>query len=100
MKTLQRIYQITPIDEAMKVLLDHGFRSALRRDRDAARQVPGPPRRRFSTDGRGHAGLRKAQQVSSVTLAVFGAAKQLRSSPPVFALSGPAPGRGRRPRPS
>ena len=87
-KTLQRIYQITPTDEAMKVLLDRGFRSAHDVTAMSHRKFLDRHGARFATDDEATLVYAKAQQVSSVTLAVSAAAQQLDSSPPVFALAG------------
>ncbi|MGH8604975.1 MAG: hypothetical protein ACREXR_19970, partial [Gammaproteobacteria bacterium] len=89
-KTVQRLYQITPTDESLKVLFDQGFKSAY--------DVVAFPYEVF-VDRFGHlfpsreeARLvyRKAQQVSVVTHNFFTIAKQLDSAPPVYAMSAPA----------
>lgn len=89
-KTLQRIYQVTPSNESMKVLLDHGFGSAhdvaaFPYDTFIARYGP-----RFPSLNEARLVYRKAAQVSAVTYSVFTAAKQLETAPGVHALA-PAP---------
>ena len=90
MKTVARLYQITPGNEQLKVLLLEGFTSA--------HDVTAMSSRKF-TERYGHkvggadiADLihRKAQQVTTVTYTFFGAAQQLDSSPTVFATAPPA----------
>lgn len=94
-KKLHRLYQITPTDDALKLALDAGFNSA----HDVAAipfetfvQGYGD---KFSTDAAVSLGMatqlyRKAQQVASVTYNFFTSAKQLDTTPPIYALSPPA----------
>jgi hypothetical protein len=89
-KKLQRLYQVTPSDEAMKVLLDNGFSAALELtamsyDTFLARYGPAFP----STEQAAHT-YRKAQQVAAVTNVVLGGAKQLAAAP-AFPFLSPAP---------
>jgi hypothetical protein len=87
LKTLQRVYQITPGNDAMKALLNEGLLSA--------QDVLAYPLEVF-LDRFGHlfpsaeeAKLvyRKAEQVSNITYSLFSLAKELDGSPPVFAMS-------------
>ena len=86
-KTLQRLYQITPSDAAMKVLLDHGFKRAS--------DVTAVPYKKFSQrygglfedDDQMRRTYAKAQQGNAIVYAFFGAAKQLAVAPPAHGLS-------------
>lgn len=96
MKTLQRVYQITPSNEAMPVLISLGMTSAY--DVVAYPEVEfvalfeakflelykKPP-----ASGLARMVSRKAKQVSSVTYNLFTIAKKLDSEPPVAGLSAP-----------
>lgn len=86
-KTLHRLYQITPTNESLKVLLDHGFTSA--------HDVTAFPHDDFIAL---HAHLfpsldeaqlvyRKSQQVTVTTHNFFSAAQKVTSNPPLFAVS-------------
>ena len=89
-RTLQRIYQMTPSDAAMPVLLKLGFTSAfdvvalpqnvfLERHGDA-----------FTSLEEATLVYRKAQQVSSVTHNLFTIARKLQSDAPLYGISGQA----------
>lgn len=95
-KALQRVYQITPSDEAMPVLMELGITSAF--------DVMGYPEDRFvalfeakyftmhnktAPAGVAELVIRKAKQVSSVTYNLFAIAKKIESEPPIFGLSAP-----------
>jgi peptidoglycan hydrolase-like protein with peptidoglycan-binding domain len=89
-KTLQRLYQTSPSDQALKVLFNEGFKSA--------QDIVAFPYETFQ-DRYGHlfpsreearVVYRKAEQVSVVTYNFFTIAKQLDSAPPVAAISPPA----------
>lgn len=85
---LQRLYQATPTDHALGVLLEAGFDSAL--------QVASfPPDvfmerygARFASPHEARLVHRKAQQVSAVVRGVATAARELDSAPPVYAITG------------
>ncbi|MBE0465801.1 MAG: hypothetical protein IBX71_01070, partial [Candidatus Desulforudis sp.] len=96
LQTLQRVYQITPGNEAIPVLMSLGMTSAY--------DVMAYPEAAFvelfnakyleihkAAAASGLAGLvyRKAKQVSSVTYNLFTIAKKLDSEPPVAGLSAP-----------
>ena len=96
MKVLQRVYQITPSNEAMPVLLQLGMTSAY--------DVMAYPEIQFvalfeakyfelykkpAPAGVAVMVSRKAKQVSSVTYNLFTIAKKLDSEPPVAGLSAP-----------
>ncbi|MBK9316765.1 MAG: hypothetical protein IPM55_21345 [Acidobacteria bacterium] len=89
-KKLQRLYQVTPSDEALKVVLDLGFSSAY--DITAFTYDGFLTRFGHKFRSREEAQLvyRKSEQVTTVTYNFFTAAKQLESTPPVFAISPPA----------
>jgi len=89
LKTLQRVYQITPGNEAMPILLSLGLTSAYDIV-DLSQEVfldryghkfPSPEQARLV--------YRKAQQVSSVTYNLFTIAKKLDSESPVYGISAP-----------
>jgi Neuraminidase-like domain len=96
MKTLQRVYQITPSNEAMPVLISLGVTSAYDvmayseeefgalfagKYFDLYGKVP--------TQAESRLVYRKAKQVSSVTYNLFTIAKKLGSEPPVAGMSAP-----------
>ncbi len=89
-KTLARLYQITPGNEQLKVLLLEGFTAA--QDVTAMSSKKFTERYGAKLGGVDLASLihHKAQQVTTVTYTFFGAAQQLDSSPTVFAISPPA----------
>lgn len=97
LKTLQRIYQITPCNEAMPVLTRMKITSAF--------DVMACPEEQFiayfkaayvkvwqkpAPAGVPELVSRKAKQVSSVTYNLFAIAKKLDSEPPMMAISGTA----------
>ncbi|OLR93852.1 neuraminidase-like domain-containing protein [Actinokineospora bangkokensis] len=76
LRTLHRVYQLTPSDEALPVLLEHGLTSAF--DIVALSEADFISRfGAFFPDGQAHLVYRKAQQVSSVTYTLFTAARTL-----------------------
>ncbi|HEY9422994.1 MAG TPA: hypothetical protein VIW92_16400, partial [Thermoanaerobaculia bacterium] len=88
-KTLQRVYQITPSNEAMPTLMSLGLTSAydvvaLSRDVFLDRYE-----RYFPSRKEAELVYRKAQQVSSVTYNLFTIAKKIESDTPVYGLSAP-----------
>ncbi len=92
-KTLQRVYQITPGNDAMKVLLNEGLLSAqdvLAYPLDVFLERFGPL---FPSLEQARLVYRKAEQVSNLTYSLFTLASELDSAPPVFAMSAPAEAR-------
>ncbi|MEJ7870614.1 MAG: neuraminidase-like domain-containing protein [Rubrobacteraceae bacterium] len=89
-KTLQRVYQVTPSDEAMPVLMKLGLTSAY--DIVALSQETFLDRfgHKFPSIEQARLVYRKAQQVSSVTYNLFTIAKKLDSEAPVYGMSAPA----------
>src|SRR5581483_5533822 len=88
-KTLQRLYQITPTNESLKVMLDHGFTSAhdvVAYSYDDFQAFYG---NYFPSQDEAQLTYRKSQQISVVTSNFFSAAQQLTSTPPILALSAP-----------
>jgi hypothetical protein len=88
-KRLQRLYQITPSDESLKVLLDSGLKSAhdvARIPYDAFMRRFGP---RFPSMREAELVFRKAHQVKSTVLSHSQMAKSATSSPGMFATSPP-----------
>ncbi|XXY16741.1 neuraminidase-like domain-containing protein [Sorangium sp. So ce216] len=96
MKTLQRVYQITPNHEAMPVLMSQGITSAydvmaysessfLASYTARFRELYGwePPSEEVALI------YRKAQQVSSVTYNLFAIARKMDAEAPAYALSAP-----------
>ena len=90
LKTLQRVHQMTPSDEAMRVLLKLGLTSA----RDVtAMSKPEFLRRhgkKFPSVSVAELVYRKAQQVDSVTYNWLTIARKLDSEAPVYGISAPA----------
>ncbi len=92
-KKVQRIYQVTPTNEAMAVLLELGFTSALdvlAFPYDVFMQRFGYL---FPSQDEARWAYRKAEQVTPVTHSFFSAAKQLDTTPGIHALSPPASAR-------
>ncbi len=94
--TLQRVYQITPSDEAMPVLMSLDITSAFDVMAYAEEQFVAMFDARYAEiykepAPRGKATLiiRKARQVSSVTYNLFAIAKTLESNSPVAGISAP-----------
>lgn len=89
-KLTQRLYQITPTDESLKVLMTQGFTSA--QDVVAFPYDTFIDRfgQRFPSLDEARLVYRKAEQVSSVTFNFFTAAKQLDSAPSTHVTSPPA----------
>ena len=96
MKTLQRVYQITPSNEAMPVLISLGMTSAY--DVMAYSEVEFTALYagkyfdlygKVPTQAESRLVYRKARQVSSVTYNLFTIAKKLDSEPPVAGMSAP-----------
>jgi ABC toxin-like protein/neuraminidase-like protein len=88
-KTLQRLYQITPTDESMKVLSREGFKSAndvVAFPYESFIDRFGPL---FPSQEEAQLVYRKAQQVNAVTLNLVTIAKQLNSAPALYAISPP-----------
>ncbi|MFN8471147.1 MAG: neuraminidase-like domain-containing protein [Anaerolineae bacterium] len=86
-KTLQRVYQITPGNDAMKALLNAGLLSAqdvLAYPLDVFLERFGAL---FPSDDQARLVYQKAEQVSNITYSLFSLAKELDSSPPLFAMS-------------
>jgi hypothetical protein len=93
-KTLQRVYQITPGNDAMKALLGAGLLSAqdvLAYPLDVFLDRFGSL---FPSEEQARLVYRKAEQVSNITYSLFSLAKELDSAPPVFAMSGAPEVRG------
>ena len=86
-KTLHRLYQITPTNESLKVLLDSGFTSAhdvVAFPYDKFIQFYG---KHFPALDEAELVYRKSQQVAVVVHNFFSAAQQITSNPPLFAIS-------------
>jgi len=85
-KTLDRLYQITPSDHALQTLLNLGFKSAYDvRKFDHLDFVDKFDK--FFRPGEAALLSRKADQVAAVTYTFYGAAKQLESAPPIYAAA-------------
>jgi|APLak6261658528_1056013.scaffolds.fasta_scaffold00044_2 hypothetical protein len=91
-KRLQRLYQITPSDEALGTLLSNGFASAQDVISIPYEDFLGSDSTRFLKPEEADLTYRKALQVSAVTLNFYTSARQLVSSPTVYAMS-PSPDR-------
>ncbi len=86
-KTLQRVYQITPSDDAMPILLSLGLTSAydvVALSQDVFLERYG---NKFPSREQARLVYRKAQQVSSVTYNLFTIARKLDSEAQVYGMS-------------
>jgi hypothetical protein len=89
LKTIHRLYQVTPSSESLQAALKAGFTSA----RDIASYKEEDFISRFgATFPPGEARLiyRRSHVVSSVTFNIFSSAKQLDTLPPIYGVSGSA----------
>jgi peptidoglycan hydrolase-like protein with peptidoglycan-binding domain len=84
--TLQRIFQVSPSDHAMRVLLENGYTSA--------QQITSTTREKFTARLTPQLGSiiadliwRRAEQISVVVHTFFGSAQQSATQPPVFAVT-------------
>jgi hypothetical protein len=90
-KTLHRLFQVTPSTESLKAALSLGFTSAqdivsnTTRDEFIEKYAGS-----FPSLAEANLVYAKAQQVSSVTFNFFSMANQLDTSPPVYGMSGSA----------
>jgi hypothetical protein len=86
LKSLHRLYQVTPSSESLQAAMRLGFTSA----REIASYTKDEFTKRFADAfpfGEASLVYGQAQTVSSVTFNFFSMAKQLDSAPPVYALS-------------
>jgi hypothetical protein len=93
LKTLHRVYQITPGNDSMKTLLQHGLLSAqdvLAYPLDVFLDQFGDD---FPSIEEARLVYRKAEQISNISYSLFSLAKELQTAPPVFALSAPTQAR-------
>jgi hypothetical protein len=89
LKTLQRVFQITPSNDAMSVLLGLGLTSAYDVVAYSREDFMNRFGGRFANPGEAELVYRKAQQVTSVTYNLFTVAKALDSMVPIHGTSGP-----------
>lgn len=92
LKDIHRAFQLSPSNESMQVLMEHGLTSAqqiVSRGKNAFLEQFGAL---FPSVGEAQLVYGKAQQISSVTFNFFAAAKQLDNAPPVYGLSGGSAG--------
>jgi hypothetical protein len=97
LKTMQRVYQITPCNEAMPVLMSLGMKSAFDVTAYPEAQFISLFNAKYQEIWKKPAPvtlpgliIRKAKQVSSVTYNLFAIVKKLDSEPSVMAISGTA----------
>ncbi|MDH4137551.1 MAG: Tc toxin subunit A, partial [Anaerolineae bacterium] len=97
MKTLQRVYQITPSNAAMPVLMSLGMSSAydvMAYSEEAFAELYNAKYQelygKVSTQAEARLVRRKAEQVSSVTYNLFTIAKKLDSEAPVYGIAASA----------
>ncbi len=86
LKTVHRLYQITPSNESLQASLNLGFKSA----RDIVSYTKDEFVDKYAGSfppGEVHIVYSKAQQISAVTFNFYMMAKQMDTSPPLFALS-------------
>jgi hypothetical protein len=88
-KALQRVYQITPGNDAMKTLLGAGLLSA----QDVLAYPLDVFLERFVSPSfpkeQARLVYRKAEQVGNLSYSLFSLAKELDNAPPLFAIAGP-----------
>ena len=89
-KLLQRIYQITPGNEAMKTLMGLGFKSAADVVAISYHDFIGRYGSYFPAPEQARLVYRKAEQINAVTFNLFTMAKKLDGDPPIKAISPPA----------
>jgi peptidoglycan hydrolase-like protein with peptidoglycan-binding domain len=94
-KTLQRVYQITPSNEAMPALLGLGLNSAYDVVATPQEEFLDSYGDQFTSLEEARLVYRKAQQVSSVTYNLITTARKLDSEVPVYGLSGSVEERAR-----
>ena len=87
LKTLHRLFQITPSNESLQAALKLGFTSANQIASYTRSQFMAQYASAFPSLSEADLVYRKSQQVSSVTFNFFAMAKQLDTNPPVYALS-------------
>ena len=89
LKTIHRLYQVTPSSESLQAAVKAGFSSA----RDIASYKQDDFIAKFGTvfpPGEAQLVHWRSQVVSSVTFNIFSSAKQLDSQPPIYGVSGTA----------
>ena len=89
LERLARLYQVSPGDEALKVLLDLGFSSAYELAEFGEDEFVSRHGDRFPSLEEARLVVRKAQQVTTVASSVFAAASQVANAPMLRALSPP-----------
>jgi Neuraminidase-like domain/Putative peptidoglycan binding domain/Salmonella virulence plasmid 28.1kDa A protein len=87
LKSLHRLYQVTPSNESLQAALSQGFSSAYDIASHSQEAFNNKYAKAFPSLQEAGMVYRKAQQVSSVTFNAFTMAKQLDSAPPVYAMS-------------
>jgi hypothetical protein len=87
LKTLHRMYQVTPSNESLQAALKLGFTSANQIASSTRSEFIAQYASAFPSVSEAELVYRKSQQVSSVTFNFFAMAKQLDTNPPIYALS-------------
>ena len=86
-KTVHRLYQITPSNESLQAAMKLGFTSSYDLATFDSQDFLDRFGKAFPSEGEALLVYRKAQQVNSVTLNLYTAAKQLDNGPALYALS-------------
>jgi ABC toxin N-terminal region/Neuraminidase-like domain/Salmonella virulence plasmid 28.1kDa A protein len=94
-RTLHRVYQITPTDDAMAALLEANLQSAYDVTAMPLRTFLARHGDRFASAAEARQVYAKAQQVNAAALTTVTAARQLDAAPAVHVLSGTAEARQR-----
>ena len=89
-KTLQRLYQLSPGNDSMTALMKAGLTSAFDITALSQEEFLGRYEHLFPSVEHARLVYRKAQQVQSVTMNLYGIVKEMDSAPPVAAVSPPA----------
>ena len=87
-KTVQRLYQITPGNDAMTTLMERGFTSAHEVTATTLETFLRRHGHAFPSPKQAELVYRKAQQVSAVTHALFTAAQAVETDTPTYGASG------------
>jgi hypothetical protein len=92
-KLLQRLYQITPTNESLKVLMAQGFTSAQDVVAFPYEKFVDRFAQLFPSQDEARLAYRKAEQVTNITSNLVVAAQQLDNAPAIYATSPPASSR-------
>ncbi|MDR3483154.1 MAG: neuraminidase-like domain-containing protein [Burkholderiaceae bacterium] len=86
LKSLHRLFQVTPSNESLQALLTHGYSSAHQIASYTEAQFLNKHATDFPSLAEASLVYRKAQQITTVTFNAFTMAKQMDAAPPVYAV--------------